>query len=277
MIRIVLAATSRAKKTSTATTIRPAIWTSSFGHERRGAADLHHANFLARLVGLLGEAGPGAPHLAADTHRALVGADVLEHHRLVADERGRAGANLRRHRDVTARDRPDDHRSSGGGGEEHDDLDRRAGAHRRRQQPPEGPEREGSQEETLAQDLADPEQGCNDQPPGPRAHPPESIRCPGALARSRRRRRAAGPRALRRSRSAWPGCRARRRWRARSRPWRCRRAWSARSRPQARPPRTAWPGAARSGRSWHRRSAASRAVRRASAWRSRGAPWPARP
>src|SRR3954452_12310357 len=139
MIRIVLAATSRAKKTSTATTIRPAIWTSSFGHERRGAADLDHSNFLARLVGLLGEAGPGAPHLAADTHLALVGADVLEHHRLVADERGRAGADLRRHRDVTARDRSDDRRGSGRGDEEAHPLEGRAGAPRRRQQPAEGP------------------------------------------------------------------------------------------------------------------------------------------
>src|SRR3954453_6378746 len=154
MIRIVLAASNRAKKTSTATTIRLANWTSSFGHQRGGATDLDHSNLLARLQDLLVEACPGTPDLASDADLALVGADALDHHRLAADQRSRPGADLRGNRDVTAGDRPGDAQGGDRRDQEDDELDRRARAEQRDEECHQGPESERSEKEASGQHLA---------------------------------------------------------------------------------------------------------------------------
>src|SRR5215218_11335009 len=69
------------------------------GHERRGAPDLDHLHARAGLVGLIVHVRPRGPDLAVDPHAAdaLAVLDPLEHRRALADERGRAGADLRRH------------------------------------------------------------------------------------------------------------------------------------------------------------------------------------
>src|SRR3954447_24654655 len=108
MIRIVFAATNSAKKTMTAATISPAIAAPSFRYQRRGALDLHDLHLRARLDDLVLEIGPGRPHLALEPDRAVVAVDLVEHGRLLADERRRAGPQLRRHRQVAPGDRTDE-------------------------------------------------------------------------------------------------------------------------------------------------------------------------
>src|SRR3954470_10440090 len=107
MIRTVRAATISANSTSTAPTIRPVIARSpSFADERGRAPDLDDLHARARLDDLVIHEGARRPHLAVDLHAAdaLVVGDPLEHHRGPPDQRGGAGADLRRRAHVAPRD-----------------------------------------------------------------------------------------------------------------------------------------------------------------------------
>src|SRR6476660_9539951 len=121
MIRTVLAATNSANRISTAATIKPTIPASSVVDERRGAPDLHHVHARPGLEHLVLIVGARAPHLAVEAHLppGLVVDDPLGDDRRAADERRRAGPQLRRHVDVTPGDRTDN--GEAGRGEHRED------------------------------------------------------------------------------------------------------------------------------------------------------------
>src|SRR5215213_10720808 len=77
---------------------------SSFRDERRGAPDLDDLDPLAGVDDLVVVVGPRGPDLTIDPHAAdaLVVGDALDDHPGLADERGRAGAQLGRHAPVPA-------------------------------------------------------------------------------------------------------------------------------------------------------------------------------
>src|SRR3954471_16192497 len=111
MMRIVRAATKRAKRTMTTTAMSAAMgaysFRSSFGDHRGGAADLHHVDAGAGLDDILIIVGPRRPDLALQPHGsgAFEVGDALQHDGRAPDERRGAGTQPGGRAQVTPRDR----------------------------------------------------------------------------------------------------------------------------------------------------------------------------
>src|SRR5215217_6621526 len=108
MMRTVRIATISTKKAITTSTISAAMeGVSLLAHERRGAPDLDDLDRRTGLDDAVVVVGARSPHLAVDSHAAdaLVVRDPLKHDRAASDERGGAGAQLRRRSQVRSRDR----------------------------------------------------------------------------------------------------------------------------------------------------------------------------
>src|SRR5512142_186994 len=110
MIRTVRANRISRKTSTTIATMAPAMphSFSLFAHERGRALDLHNLHAPALLDHLIVVERARSPHFPVDPDAsdAFVVGDALEHDRLLADERRRAGPDLRRHLHVGLRDRP---------------------------------------------------------------------------------------------------------------------------------------------------------------------------
>src|SRR5271169_3897322 len=97
---------SRTRKTTMAAAISGYMSAPSFVDERGRALDLHHFDLRAGLIHRVLRVRARRPFLAADLHAASPGIDPLEHDGLRPLERGGAGADGPRHRQVRLGDRP---------------------------------------------------------------------------------------------------------------------------------------------------------------------------
>src|SRR3954471_6680420 len=114
MMRMVCDATMSAKTRTTTRAIRAATSSppgggdrSSWGDERRGAADLDDLDLGAGGDDVVLVVGACRPDLAVDAHRAdaLVVGDALQHDGVAADQGGGTGPDLRRRVHVALGDR----------------------------------------------------------------------------------------------------------------------------------------------------------------------------
>src|SRR3954452_11149133 len=156
MMRMVCDATMSAKTRMTTRALRGATSTSpcggdrsSWGGERRGAADLDDLDLGALLEDDVVVVGARGPDLAADAHGpdAFVVGDAVQHDGAGAHEGGGAGPDLRRRVHVTLGDRPHEPEAGQRQHGEDDELPRPAGADEVGHHRAERADGEGGQEE----------------------------------------------------------------------------------------------------------------------------------
>jgi hypothetical protein len=152
-------------------TIRLANWVlSRFVYERRGAVDLEHLYPRAGLEGVVLVVRAGAPYLARQPHGTAVAVHAVDHDRGGADQRRGAGAQLRRHVQVTAGDRPQHQEGPGRHDSEHDPLERDAAAGKGDDRCRDRRKCDRPHEEADRQHLAHGEHSGGDHPQHPLVH-----------------------------------------------------------------------------------------------------------